>query len=162
MVVGCERGSFLYRVLCGRLCSIGACSGSAIRKRTVGAVRHSQGACRSKGLVAGEHPPDRFGETPCDLDGGEGGAAPAAVPVAHALDDWLVVGGASGGVGRLDQRPAEVVGAVLGERAAPVGLTGLVDAWAETGVADQLARRREAGDVADLAGDRVAEDPGDP
>src|SRR5262245_66602194 len=105
-------GSLLYPVLWGRLGSIGACSGSAIRKGTVGAVRHSQGACRSKGLVAGEHPPDRFGETACDLGGSEGGAAPAAVPVAHAFDDRLVVGGASGGVGGLDQRPAEAVGAV--------------------------------------------------
>src|SRR5262249_58670259 len=102
MVVGCEAGSFLYRVLCGRLGWIGACSGSAIRKGTVAAVRHSQGACRGKGLVAGEHPPDRFGEAASDLDRGEGGAAPAAVAVAHALNDRPVVTGACGGVGGLD------------------------------------------------------------
>src|SRR5439155_24882186 len=151
-----------YRVLLGRLGSMGACSGGAIRKGTVGAVRHSQGACRSKGLVAGEHPPARFAEAAGDLDAGDRGAAPAAVAVAHPLDDRSVVAGSAGGVGGLDQRPAEVVGAVLGERTAAVSLTGLVDARAETGVADQLARCREAVDVADLAGDRVGEDPGNP
>src|SRR6266511_4261620 len=44
---------------------------------------------------------------------------------------------------------------------AAVALAGLLDLGAETAVADQLARCREAGDVADLGGDREAEDPGD-
>ena len=46
---------------CGRSGWIGACSGGAIRLGTVGRSS-TLGACRSKGLVAGEHPPDRLGE----------------------------------------------------------------------------------------------------
>ncbi len=81
---------------------------------------------------------------------------------AHPFDDRLVAGVAAGGVGGFDQRPAQVVGAVLSQGAAPVALAGLVDAGGEAGVADQLARAGEAADFADLGGDRVAEHPGDP
>jgi DNA-binding CsgD family transcriptional regulator len=97
-------------------------------------------------LVVGEHVPDRFGEAAADLDRGDLGAALAAVAVAHPLDDRPVVGVAAGGMGGFDQRPAQVVGAVLSERAAAVALAGLLDAWGEAGVA-QLARAGEAPDL---------------
>src|SRR6266540_2091126 len=119
------------------------------------------GACRSKGTVLGQHVPDRFGLAAGDLDRGDLGATFAAVAGTHPLHDRPVAAVAAGGVGGLDQRPAQVVGAVLSERSAPVALTGLLDARAEAGIADKLARAREAVDVADLGGDRVAEDPGD-
>ena len=114
------------------------------------------GACRSKRLVGGQHVPDRFGEATADLDGGDLGASLAAVTLAHALPDRCVAGIAGGGVCGFDERPAQVVGTVLAQRAAPVAFAGLLDAWAEAGVAGQLARRREAVDVADLGGDREA------
>ena len=55
--------------------------------------------------------------------------------------------------GGLDQRPAQVLGAVLGQRAAVVFAAGLVDPRAQPGVAGQFGRAGEAGDVADLAAD---------
>ena len=64
--------------------------------------------------------------------------------------------------GGLNQGPAEVARSLFGERAAQVALARLVDARAEAGVAGQLARCREAADVAELGGDRVGEHPADP
>ncbi len=65
-------------------------------------------------------------------------------------------------VRRFDQRPAQIGRAVLGERAAAVDVARLAHARTEAGVADQLRRCREAIDVADLGGDRVAEHAADP
>jgi hypothetical protein len=111
------------------------------------------GACRSKRLTGGEHVPDRLGLAACDLDRGDLAAAFLAVVGAHPRDDRLVVGVAAGGVGGFDQRPAQVVGSVLAQRAAAVAFTRLLDSRAEAGVADELARAREAPDVADFGGD---------
>ena len=63
--------------------------------------------------------------------------------------------------GRLDQRPAQVFGTPLGERAAPIVFPGLVYARAEPRVAGELSGGGEALDVADLGCDRVPEYPGD-
>src|SRR6266545_417386 len=71
------------------------------------------GACRSKGTVLGQHVPDRFGLAAGDLDRGDLGATFAAVAGTHPLHDRPVAAVAAGGVGGLDQRPAEVVGPVL-------------------------------------------------
>ena len=69
----------------------------------------------------------------------------------------VAVGGVGAGVGGgLDERPAQVAGALLAERAAEVAFARLVDTGAETAVAGELARGGEAADVADLGGDRVA------
>ena len=86
------------------------------------------GACRSEGLTVGQHVPDRLTETAADLDRGDLAAAFLAVPFAHAFADGRVGGVAAGGVRGFDQGPAQVVGAVLAQRAAPVAFTGLVDA----------------------------------
>jgi hypothetical protein len=48
---------------------------------------------------------------------------------------------------------------VLGDRAASVPGAGLLDAWAQPGVAAELGRRGEALDVADLRGDVEGVDP---
>src|SRR6266545_543891 len=81
---------------------------------------------------------------------------------ALALEERAVERMAVGRVRGLDERPAQVVGPVLAQGAAPVALAGLVDPGAEAGVADELARAREAGDVAYLGGDREGEHPADP
>ncbi len=66
----------------------------------------ARGACRSEGLVAAEHVPDRLGETAGDVDLGDLGAALFAEAllvalVAVAVD--LVTAGVGGG---FDQRPS--------------------------------------------------------
>jgi hypothetical protein len=64
-------------------------------------------------LIVGQHVPDRFGELARDREGGELAAALASMWGTVALDDGLVEGVAAGGVGRFDERPAEVVRAFL-------------------------------------------------
>jgi hypothetical protein len=59
-------------------------------------------------------------------------------------------------LGCLNRRPAQRSGSCLGERARAGALSGLPDARREAGVADELARGGEAGDVADLRGEREA------
>src|SRR5919106_3930291 len=120
------------------------------------------GAFGSEGLVAGEHVPDRFGESAGEVDLGDLGAALLADACLRALVAVAVDGMRAGVGGGLDERPAQVAGTLLAERAAEVAFAGLVDAWAEAAVAGELARTGEAGDVAELGGDRVGEHPADP
>jgi hypothetical protein len=112
-------------------------------------------------LIVGEHVPDRFGELASDREGGELATALASVSATVALDDGLVERVAAGGVGCFDERPAEMVGAVLAQRAAAIAVAGLLDLRGQAGVADQLGGGAKAGDVTDLGGDREGEDPGD-
>ena len=74
-------------------------------------------------------------------------AAQAALGVLVALLVERVLAGVQRG---LEEAPAQVARAVLGDRAAAVGGTRLDDAWAQAGVAAELGRRGEAFDVADL------------
>src|SRR3954454_5688974 len=87
-----------------------------ISKRTVGRSRQN-GACRSEGLGAGEHVPDRYGEPAGDIDLGDFGAALAAKAFLGALVAVVVGGVAAGGRRGFHQRPAQVLGPVLGQRA---------------------------------------------
>jgi hypothetical protein len=65
-------------------------------------------------------------------------SAPAAEPLLGALVP-VVIRGVTGGVGGgLDERPAEVLRTVLGERPSIVAATRLADEWAEVGVSGQL------------------------
>src|SRR5206468_12411623 len=109
-----------------------------------------RGACRSKRLIGGQHVPDRFAQPAGDVDGGDLGSSFLAVLGSLAGEDRAVEWVAEGGVGCLDERPAQVLGAVF----APVAFPGLLDCGAEAGVAGQLAWAGEAVDVADLGGDR--------
>src|SRR6266542_4134025 len=78
------------------------------------------GACRSEGLVAGEHVPDRFGEPAGEVDLGDLGAALFA-DAGFGVLVAVAVGGVGAGVGGgLDEGPAEVARPLLGERAAQV------------------------------------------
>jgi hypothetical protein len=71
-------------------------------------------------LVAGEHVPDRFGESAGEVDLGDLGAALSADPGFRLLVA-IAVGGMRAGVGGgFDQRPAQVARALFGERAAQV------------------------------------------
>jgi hypothetical protein len=73
----------------------GSRSGSASPKGPSGGQTKS-GACRSEGLVAGEHVPDGLGEPPGDVDLGDLGAALLTEP---ALGGLVTLG-----VGRVAQR----------------------------------------------------------
>src|SRR5438128_7762212 len=96
----------------------------------------SRGACRSERLVSRQHPPAGFGEPAGNDDRGDSAAALLAEPLLGRLVE-LAVGRRAGGVlGGLDQRPPEIAGAILGQRAAAVALTRLVDARAQSGVGD--------------------------
>ena len=85
-----------------------------------------KGACRSEGLVAGEHVPDRLGELAGKVDLGDLGAALAAETTFGALVALTVERMGGGGDRSLHQSPAQIPGPVLGERAAAVGLAGLL------------------------------------
>jgi hypothetical protein len=107
--------------------------GGAIPKGPSGDQTKS-GASRSRsgceGLIVGEHVPDRLGELSGDVDLGDPGAALAPEAFLVALVA-LAVGGVSEGVHRgLEHRPAQVLGALLGQWTAAVLLAGLVHAGA--------------------------------
>ena len=73
-------------------------------------------------MVAGEHVPDRFGEPAGEVDLGDLGAALLADPRLRPLIA-LAIGGVGAGVRcGLDERPAQVAGTLLGERATQVAL----------------------------------------
>src|SRR4051812_20086354 len=80
----------------------------------------NSGACRSEGLVAGEHVPDRLGELAGEVDLRDLGAALAAEATLGGLVALLIERVGGGVDGGLHQPPAQVPGAVLGERAAAV------------------------------------------
>src|SRR3954465_14837876 len=78
--VGGEPGSSLYRLLAGGSGRIG---GASLRWRISGTGRlrgqsGGCGACRSEGLVGGEHVPDGLGESSSDVHPGDGRSALAA------------------------------------------------------------------------------------
>ena len=80
----------------------------------------NSGASGSELLIASEHVPDCVGEPAGDVDLGDLGAALLAEPALVALVA-LGVGGVLERVHRgLEQRPPQVRGAVLGQRAAAV------------------------------------------
>src|SRR5262245_54257333 len=87
-----ERGSFLYGTVWLAVISWVGLAPVAQFLRGPSCGQGGWGACRSKGTVVGEHVPDRFGEAAGDLDGGDFGAAFAAVAGAHPFDGRLVVG----------------------------------------------------------------------
>src|SRR5262249_54420169 len=119
------------------------------------------GAFGSEGLLTGERVPDRFGESAGEVDLGDLGAAVLADAGFRLLVAVAVDGCGAGVGGGFDERPAQVARSLFGEPAAQGALTGLVDAGAEAAVAGELARCREAVDVADLGGGRVGEHPAD-
>src|SRR2546426_1424319 len=122
----------------------------------------NRGACRGERFVLREHVPDRFGELARDVDPRNLRPALAAEAVLGPLVP-LPIPGVPGSVGGgLDERPAEVLRTVLGERPTDVAVPRLTDEWAEPGISGELLRAREPADVADLRGNRVRQDWTDP
>jgi hypothetical protein len=111
--VGCgfERCSSLYRLLVGGKGGGMLRSGGAIPCGPSG--QGARGACRSKGLVAGEHVPDCVGEGPGELDPGDLSAALFAEPGLCAFVAGFVERVAAGVVGRLDQGPVQEAGGLV-------------------------------------------------
>ena len=113
-----ERCSSLYRlVLVEDQVALGLTPVAHFTLGLSGSQRLS-GACRSEGLVAGQHVPDRLGEAAGEIDLGDLGAALAAVPAFGELVALTVERMVCGVLGGLDQRPAQVPRSVFGERAA--------------------------------------------
>ena len=84
-VVGLERGSSLYCVLGGRPGWMGGSLPVAHLRRGPSCGQSRRGACRSEGLVAGEHVPDGLGELAGDVDARDLLAALAAQALGGAL-----------------------------------------------------------------------------
>ena len=78
-------------------------------------------------MVGAEDVPDRFAEFAGDFDAGDFLAALRAEPSGGALVVLDVAGVLRGVGGGFDERPAQILGPVLGERAASVALPRLID-----------------------------------
>src|SRR5882724_4383481 len=119
-VVGVERCSSLYRLLGGRIRLDGSLASGGASPYGPSGGQGVRGTCRSEGLVAGEHVPDRFGESAGEVDLGDLGAALFADAGFRVLVAVAVDGGGAGVGGGLDERPAQILGLLFGERAAQV------------------------------------------
>jgi hypothetical protein len=96
-----------------------------------------------KGLALGEHVPDGGGELAGDLDPGNL-AAPLAAEASLGVLVPLAVDGVTGGVGgRLDERPAQVLGTVARQRSPVVPAARLADEGAQAGLPGELLGGRE-------------------
>ena len=91
-------------------------------------------------MVAGEHVPDRFGEFAGEVDLGDLGAALATEAFLGALVALGVDGVGAGVQGGFEERPAQVARAVLADGPAAIAGAGLLDPWAQAGVATELGR----------------------
>src|SRR3954469_18999583 len=119
--VGGERRSCLYRPVGSRGCGeIGVLVRRCMSKMSRQAARRKGAPAGAKGLVAGEHVPDRFGELAGEVDLGDLGAALAAEAALGVLIALGVVGVLARVQGGLEERPAQVLGALFGDRAAGV------------------------------------------
>ena len=96
------------------------------------------GACRSEGLVAGEHLPDGLGELAGEVDLRDLGAAQVAVAALESLVALSQEFVRDGVLRCLDQPPAQVSRPALGDQSAEVDVAGLADPGAEAGIADEL------------------------
>ena len=89
--------------------------------------------------------PDGGGELASDLDAGDLAAALAAETLLGLLV-LVPIGGVQGRVGGgIDERPAQVLRTVLGERAPVVPAARLADDRAESGVPGELLGGRRTG-----------------
>src|SRR5664280_2678210 len=119
--------------------------------------QQDSGAYRSKWFVLREDMPDGLGQLAGDVDPGNLGATPAAEAFLVPLVAVSIVRMAGGVSSCLHQGPAQVLRSVLGQRSAEVAVTRLAHDRAKARIAGELLRAREAGNVADLARDRVGE-----
>src|SRR5450759_5533707 len=119
--------------------------------------QQDSGAYRSKRFVLREDMPDGLGQLAGDVDPGNLGATLATQAFLVPLVAVSIVRMAGGVGGCFDKRPAQVLGPVLGQRPAEVAVARLAHDRAQARIASELLRDREAGNVADLARDRVGE-----
>ena len=120
------------------------------------------GACRSEGFVLREDVPDGLGELAGDVDAGDLRTSLPTKATLVALVALPIAGVPCGMGRRFDERPAEVLRPVLGERSSDITVARLIDPRAEPGVAGQLLGTRETVDVSDPRSDGVGEDVPDP
>ena len=117
-VVGVELRSSLYRLLSGRIRLDGSLASGGASPYGPSGGQGVRGTCRGEGLVVGEHVPDRFGEAAGEVDLGDLGAALFADARFRLLVAVAVEGCGAGVGGGLDERPAQILRPLFGERAA--------------------------------------------
>src|ERR671936_240237 len=133
-----EQRSCLYGHLGGRIRRDRMLRSRAQVQRGRSGRQTKSGASWSELLVARKHVPDRVGEPTGDVDLGDLCPPLLAEPVLVA-PIALRVGGVLQRVHRrLEHRPPEVGRTVLGQRAAAILVSGLIEEGAETGVAGEL------------------------
>ena len=112
---GIEQRSSLYGLLAGKD-KVGWEAAPAAQFDTGSSSdQRDSGACRGEGFVLSEDMPDGFGELAGDVDPGNLGATLAAEAVLVALVAVSIADITSGVGGSLDERPAQVLGPVLGQ-----------------------------------------------
>src|SRR4051794_9923307 len=122
-----ERRSSLYGLLGGRTRRHGRPAGAQVQRGPSGGQTKSGASrCGGEGLVSDEHVPDRFGELSGDVDLGDLGAALAPESTLVALIALAVGRVAERVHGGFEHCPAQVLGALLGQRAAAIAVAGLV------------------------------------
>src|SRR5665213_3008745 len=97
-----------------------------------------RGAYRGEGFVLGEDVPDGFGELAGEIDPGDLRATLPPETLLGVLVPLSIVGIASRMGGGLDQRPAQVLRAVLGQRPTDIAVARLSNQRTQPGVAGQL------------------------
>src|ERR1019366_9292830 len=122
--------------------------------------QQDSGACRGERFVLREDMPDGLDQLAGDVDPGNLGATLATQAFLVPLVALPIADIASGVSSGFDERPAQVLGPVLGQRPSEVAVAGLTHEWAQPGVSGQLLGAREPSDVADLLRDRVGEHRG--
>src|ERR1035437_7979288 len=108
--------------------------------------QQDSGAYRSKRFFLSQDMPDGLGEEAGDVDPGDLGATLAAKAFLVALVAVSIVRSASGVSGSLYQGPAQVLGAVLGQRSTEVMVSRLAHDRAQARIASELLRAREPSD----------------
>src|SRR3954451_1152534 len=146
----------LFRRSGPRRVFVGAVSASQFHAGPSGGQK-AAGACRGRvgpargggleGLLAREDVPG--GDQDLARDSGLGRVLAGALSEV-GVEAVPRVRGAPGVLGSLDSGPAQRPRSGLRERASARAIAGLADLGRQAGVADQLARRAEARDVADL------------
>src|ERR1035437_910185 len=101
--------------------------------------------------------PDGLGQLTGNVDPGNLRATLAAEAFLIALVAVSIADIASGMSGSFDERPAQVLRAILGERPTDIAVARLAHDRTQPGVSGELLGAREAGDVADLGGNGVGQ-----
>src|SRR5450759_635958 len=109
--------------------------------------QQDSGACRGERFVLREDMPDGLDQLAGDVDPGNLGATLATQAFLVPLVALPIADIASGVSSGFDERPAQVLGPVLGQRPSDIAVARLAHDRAQPGVSGQLLGAREPSDV---------------